>query len=1233
MIVRSGIYIKKAILSLLILTGLAAGLYSQDKKIGDIVNIYRRVTEIGTAPKDNVTLSDVSNLAAGDTVLLIQMKGVSINIPETGDYGSYKDYYGTPGFSEFLIIESVNGGTKNVVFTSEIENEFVVAGMVQLVKVPYYNTATVTSTLTCQPWDSISKTGGVLAMIIGRTLTLEADINVSGKGFGGAIASAGDGICASGAGLNKFGYPASYTNSGHKGESMVNWAFIDPGNEPVFPNNAKGMGANFTGGGGGNGKYSGGGGGSNRGTGGRGGKESTADGCIPSDGGVGGRSVNFADFDDGFFMGGGGGASTYASGNTSATPGAKGGGIIIIICDTIKGNGNIINAAGGSPNSSFPNVSGNAGAGGGGGGGSVALYLQSFSSSELTIKADGGKGGNTSNTFGEGGGGGGGLIITNNITVPANVIRNYAGGTGGTRTGGTGQSGQTGAYLNTFSPILNGFLYNSIRSSVTGNQVDSICSNVPFGVISGTIPFGGTYQWQRSVLADPADADFIDISGATGKDYSPGIMTQTTWFRRVVTKLGTPDIIDKSKPVKIIVQPYIKNNVIGDPDTICYAQNPVALVPRATLQDGNGIYNFRWTVSTDDTAFSTPENNDSTEAYTPEPGLTQTSWYRRTVTSGRCVDVSASVRINVLDTIINNKIMSPPQDICFGVTFNDLAGTTPSTTPALGGGDNSYRYLWISSINGASWAPAPGVNNTPDYNPAELTQKIPLNEYKFMRIIKSGSQDVCIDTTEIILLRDYPVLTNNNIVTPEQNACSGFPPGLLTGSDPLNGDGTYTYIWQDSSKTKPVWSDITGATGRDYQPPALSDTTSYRRIVNSSSCSDISKSVRVNVHKTLTGNIISLYSGGLDTTICEGANPNKLRGYLPTGGTNLPGDYAYEWLFSTDNSTWNPVPAAGTSADYDPPALAVTTYYKRKVISGACLDVSAMTVSITVLPSIGNNIVSDPPVICKDYIPDLLTGTAPTGGDGIFKYLWEQSSDGGSTWTAASGTNNDPSGNYQPPALGSDMKYKRLVTSGALDCCISISNIVAIKIHTVPSSQINAGPDTVLYSFDNYYRMLADLPEPYERRKWTVISGSGNFDWDTLNVAKVTNLTPDVVNTFLWTVTNGPCINEDYVNITVRKIFIPDGFSPNNDGINDIFLIEGLDLVNQDAELSILNSSGTQVFFTTNKDNQDWTDWNGKNSSGVDLPEGTFYYILKLVSKNTEVSPYRKSGFIVLKRY
>ncbi len=1229
MTIKPGFNIKSLILILLIIAGFDSVLLSQDKLISNAINIYKYVESIGVAPNDNVTLTDATGLSPGDTVLLIQMKGANIIVNNDAGYSTQAGYFGSPGVNEFLIIESILGST--VTFTSNILNSYNVLGRVQLVRVPYYNSATVTSTLTCQPWDSISKTGGVLAVIVGRTLSLGADIDVSGKGFKGGTSSLGTGACATDLGMNDYSYDNTFVNAGNKGESVANRGYVDPNYPPLYPAYSKGKGANLSGGGGGNGKYSGGGGGSNWGDGGRGGR----DGCLVLSGGLQGKKIKSLDIDLDFvnnlFMGGGGGGSTHESAGSPSSPGANGGGIVFIICDTLKGNGKIITADGGSP--AIPLlVTGNAGAGGGGGGGSIALYLQSYSSgitSGLTLSVKGGKGGNTSNNFGEGGGGGGGLILTNNISKPAGVTKIFTGGDKGNSLSPSGSNGSTGDSLNTYSPTLNGFLYNSIRSSVTGNQVDSICSNMSFGVISGTIPFGGTIQWQKSTTSE--SAGFTDISGATGKDYTPGLLTQTTWFRRVVTDAGPPVIVDISKPVKIIVQPFIKNNIIGDPDTVCYAQNPKALISRATLQDGNGIYSFRWKVSTDNSLFTKPSNNDSTESYTPEPALKLTSWYKRTVTSGRCIDSSAIVRINVLDTIRNNAILNAPQDICFGSTFTDLSATTTGTTPALSGGDATYRFLWESSINGVAWGPAPGTNNQPGYQPAELPERAPLNEYKFRRVVKSGMDDVCVSTSQVILLRDYPVITNNNVVTAEQKICSGSAPVLLTGSDPLYGNGTYTYIWQDSSKARPVWTDITGATQRDYQPPVLTDTTRYRRKVYSSACENISKSVRINVHKPLLNNNISLQSGGIDTTVCDGANPNRLTGTLPTGGTNLPGDYAYEWQSSTDNSTWNPVASAGTNQGYDPPALNVTTYFRRKVLSGACFDISASAIKIAVLPLISNNTLNNPKVICKGNKPELLTGSAPAGGDGNFRYFWEQSIDGGTTWTAAAGVNNDPSGSYQPPALSVPTKYKRKVLSGSGDCCSHISNPVEVLIHTRPSSQIDAGADTVLYSFDKYYQLKAADKFQYEKGQWTVISGDGIFEPDSLPIAKVRGLA-DNLNMYRWTLTNGPCILKDSVSVTVIPIKIPEGFSPNSDGLNDLFEIKGLDTDNQEVELSIVNSAGSEVFFSTNKNNQTWSLWDGKTSKGVELPEGTYYYILKMESKNTDVSPYKKSGFVVLKR-
>jgi len=109
---------------------------------------------------------------------------------------------------------------------------------------------------------------------------------------------------------------------------------------------------------------------------------------------------------------------------------------------------------------------------------------------------------------------------------------------------------------------------------------------------------------------------------------------------------------------------------------------------------------------------------------------------------------------------------------------------------------------------------------------------------------------------------------------------------------------------------------------------------------------------------------------------------------------------------------------------------------------------------------------------------------------------------------------------------------------------------------------------------------------------------------------------------------------EDQVSVSIYDLLIPEGFSPNNDpdGYNNTFKINGLDLPNQIAELKVVNGAGTEVFSTSNRNGNEWTDWDGKNSKGVDLPEGTYYYLLKIQSKGND-QVFKKSGFIVLKRY
>ena len=80
---------------------------------------------------------------------------------------------------------------------------------------------------------------------------------------------------------------------------------------------------------------------------------------------------------------------------------------------------------------------------------------------------------------------------------------------------------------------------------------------------------------------------------------------------------------------------------------------------------------------------------------------------------------------------------------------------------------------------------------------------------------------------------------------------------------------------------------------------------------------------------------------------------------------------------------------------------------------------------------------------------------------------------------------------------------------------------------------------------------------------------------------------------------------------TGSALFIPQGFSPNGDGINDLFVIRGVG--NQTVSLEIYNRWGHLVYRNDDYKN----DWDGKPNTGITisgdggLPDGTYYYVIK----------------------
>lgn len=95
------------------------------------------------------------------------------------------------------------------------------------------------------------------------------------------------------------------------------------------------------------------------------------------------------------------------------------------------------------------------------------------------------------------------------------------------------------------------------------------------------------------------------------------------------------------------------------------------------------------------------------------------------------------------------------------------------------------------------------------------------------------------------------------------------------------------------------------------------------------------------------------------------------------------------------------------------------------------------------------------------------------------------------------------------------------------------------------------------------------------------------------------------------------------VDQTVQQVYplvVSNVFTPNGDGVNDTFVIPGLETYS-DTELTIINRWGNTVYQKTNYKN----DWDGQG-----MVEGTYFYVLKAKNKAGVWDTYK--GYLTLLR-
>lgn len=397
-------------------------------------------------------------------------------------------------------------------------------------------------------------------------------------------------------------------------------------------------------------------------------------------------------------------------------------------------------------------------------------------------------------------------------------------------------------------------------------------------------------------------------------------------------------------------------------------------------------------------------------------------------------------------------------------------------------------------------------------------------------------------------------------------------------------------------------------------------------------------------------------------TICEGAARSfTFSGTLSAGFTNP----AYQWQKSSDGIVWTDIPGAttlNTIQNFTATAATGNYLYRLSVAEGGNMNFSQCRIAsdpltIVVAPIPVATAVSNSPVCQHSSLVLNAAGGAtyqwsgPNGfsasGSSVMirnvelaqagRYSVEVTSDAGCKKSAfvdvivnvtpvatvsfssvgicegnAVQLESSGGGTYQwLPATGlsSDVIANPLASPATTtDYSVIVSNQFACRdtamvlVNVVETPTADAGPDKSIIEGASV-KLLANVTGQNITYSWL----PALFINDPNALQPVVS-PPRDTSYVLTVVSNDGCgIATDTVKLFVyRDIYIPNAFSPNNDGLNDTWNIPILNIF-PGFELTIFNRQGQVVYQNKNSN----IPWNGKYK-GVDQPVGVFVYYIDL---------------------
>lgn len=197
-------------------------------------------------------------------------------------------------------------------------------------------------------------------------------------------------------------------------------------------------------------------------------------------------------------------------------------------------------------------------------------------------------------------------------------------------------------------------------------------------------------------------------------------------------------------------------------------------------------------------------------------------------------------------------------------------------------------------------------------------------------------------------------------------------------------------------------------------------------------------------------------------------------------------------------------------------------------------------------------------------------------------------------WSPGFGLSNDT---LSDPVTGtlSSIHYTVTTTLKAYSKCQS-KDLVTVTV--TPKFTVDAGPDVLICPNDPV--TLTASP-----------SGLVSYEWNSGETGPTIHVAPEGTSTYAVEASNGGCRARDTVLVNVKNVgnptlYIPNSFSPNNDGHNDVFKAMGEGIV--EFEGVIFDRWGTMFYKWTDVN----TGWNGVLDNGEKTVNDVYIYNIKV---------------------